>query len=145
MVAGSRHEVKRAIARLIASGKMSPEPDVATVHTGKPGSKTLTQVCPHGTTPQDTGAGKKRSAGATQPAGPPYSYSESPSAIATRLGTHLHDRVTGLGLTISYTRPFSQESTNPDSGQPGPKTKTRNGPGGASTSKLPSSRDWVVR
>lgn len=51
-------------------------------------------------------------------AAPPYHYTEDPAAIASRLGAHLHDRVVGFGLTISYTRPFSQESSNLDSGHP---------------------------
>ena len=55
---------------------------------------------------------------ASPQAGAPYTYTEDPAAISSRLGAHLHDRVTGFGLSISYTRPFAQESSSLDSGHP---------------------------
>ena len=77
---------------------------------------TLLEVCPKGVpfeNPQAAVAQDNQ-----PPAGPPYKYSEDPSAIASRLGAHLHSRVTDFGLTIRYTRPFAQESANMDKGHP---------------------------
>ena len=77
---------------------------------------TLLEVCPKGVpfeNPQPAIAQDNE-----PPAGPPYKYTEDPSAIASRLGAHLHSRITDFGLTISYTRPFSQESSNLDKGRP---------------------------
>lgn len=48
---------------------------------------------------------------APTPSGPAYHYSESPQSVSTRLGDHLAARVKDLGLTVSYTRPFAQETS----------------------------------
>src|SRR4051794_2169360 len=103
------------VARLIHSGKLGPESSIKTVRVLK-GTKnrTLVEVCAQGTS--STPVNKEQPAQA--PAGPPYVYTESPAAISSRLGAHLHSRVTGLGLSINYTRPFSQESSTLEHGQP---------------------------
>jgi hypothetical protein len=54
----------------------------------------------------------------SSPPAPPYTYSASPQAISTRLASVLADRVQALGLTVNYTRPFSQESSALESGHP---------------------------
>lgn len=103
---------KLTVARLIKSGKVEPPVSVTPVNNGKSGNKDIFEVCSVGATPPQPGQDKQA------PAGPPYHYTEDPAAIATRLGDHLHKRVADFGLTITYTRPFSQESTKPDSGHP---------------------------
>jgi hypothetical protein len=52
------------------------------------------------------------------PTAPAYTYSDDPQAISSRLGSNLTDQVRALGLTINYTRPFSQETATLDSGHP---------------------------
>ncbi|HET7531051.1 MAG TPA: hypothetical protein VFJ98_08845 [Mycobacteriales bacterium] len=108
--------VKREIARLARTEKLGKHPTVTTVKPRKLGDRRLVEVCTQGMSPVDPRPDKR--AEADQPAGPPYSYSEEPTAIASRLGAHLHDRVSGFGLSITYTRPFSQESSTLDGGHP---------------------------
>jgi len=108
--------VKREIARLARTEKLGKHPTVTTVKPRKLGDRRLVEVCTQGMSPVDPRPGKR--AEADQPAGPPYSYSEEPTAIASRLGAHLHDRVSGFGLSITYTRPFSQESSTLERGHP---------------------------
>ena len=101
----------RAIAQLRASSKFGPDwsfRKLKSVH-----GKTAIEACRGGGfDAMPTGEAEPT------PAGPPYHYSEEPGAIADRLGAHLHHRVTNFGLSITYVRQFSQESTNPDAGHP---------------------------
>lgn len=105
--------VHRALVGIGKKTKASGQQFVETKRFKKDG-KTLLEVCPKGTQLADAPDETPSEA----PAGPPYRYTEEPSAIAARLGAHLHDKVTGLGLTITYTRPFAQESTTLESGHP---------------------------
>ncbi|MDQ1696818.1 MAG: hypothetical protein QOJ03_2171 [Frankiaceae bacterium] len=107
---------KHDVARLIKSGRVGKRPSVTTVKSGRTGDRTVAEVCSQGTSPTDSRQDKQQNAQA--PAGPPYDYTEAPEAIASRLGAHLHDRVTGFGLSITFTRPFSQESSNLEGGRP---------------------------
>lgn len=109
-------QAKRDLARLIRSGKVGTQPSITQVRSSKHGSKAVLEVCSQDTTTQ--GVTPRPSAATQISAGPPYHYTEQPDAIASRLGAHLHDRVTGFGLTISYVRPFAQESTTPEKGHP---------------------------
>ena len=106
---------KRELSRLIRSGKVGDNPTITTIKTGKKGVSRA--VCTHGTTPADLQQ-QDQSQDSQGPTGPRFHYTEEPAAISSRLGTHLHDRVSGFGLSITYTRPFSQESSNLDSGRP---------------------------
>lgn len=103
---------KLTLARLIRSGKVGGHASVKALPQKK-GGRTILEVCPQGASAQQPSDDT-----AQPPAGPPYHYTEKPEAIAARLGTHLHDRVTGFGLTISYTRPFAQETTKLEPGHP---------------------------
>jgi hypothetical protein len=105
--------LKREIAKLRGTGKLGAHPTVTKLPK-RHGQKALVEVCAEGVHPVNP-ATQQESQG---PAGPPYHYSEDPSAIASRFGTHLHNRVADFGLTISYTRPFAQESANLDKGHP---------------------------
>lgn len=49
---------------------------------------------------------------------PRYTYTESPQHISTRLGAELTNRVKAFGYPITYTRPFSQESSTLAAGHP---------------------------
>lgn len=108
----SKADLQHEIAKLRAAGKLGAHPTVTKLPK-KNGKNSLVEVCAEGVKPvnpvqQDAQA----------PAGPPYRYTEDPSTIASRLGAHLRSRVTDFGLTISYTRPFAQESSNLDKGHP---------------------------
>jgi hypothetical protein len=83
------------------------------VPTVKGGGRTIVEVCTGGATPEQPQAEENE-----PPKGPPYNYEEKPAAIAARLESHLHDRVSGFGLSITYTRPFAQESSKLDDGKP---------------------------
>ncbi|HWB67999.1 MAG TPA: hypothetical protein VG708_14345 [Mycobacteriales bacterium] len=63
-------------------------------------------------------AALKANPGPTTPPADAYHYTEAPQQIAIRLGEHLTKRVEGLGFTITYTRPFAQESSSLESGHP---------------------------
>jgi hypothetical protein len=115
LISAPPEEAKQTLARLQRSGKVGAKSSVKQIHRQSDG-RTVLEVCPQGTAPVD--ATPKPTEGTEQPAGPPYQYTEKPEAIASRLGAHLHDRVTGTGLTISYTRPFAQETTQLESGHP---------------------------
>lgn len=105
-------DLQREIAKLRTAGKLGAHPTVT--HLSKKNGKTpLVEVCDQGVKPVNPAPQQDQ-----QPAGPPYHYADDPSAIASRLGAHLHNRVTDYGLTISYTRPFAQESANLDKGHP---------------------------
>lgn len=80
---------------------------------GKSGQRAMVEACTDGAQPAQPRAEKNAS-----PKGPSYTYDEEPTAIAARLGSHLHASVTGFGLTITYTRPFSQESSKLGAGHP---------------------------
>jgi len=115
LIGGTPKGSKHNFMRLVRSGRVGSEPSVKTIHGGKGAHRVVMEVCSAGTMPAGSQAGADTPA---PPAGPPYKYTDDPSAIASRLGAHLHDRVTGLGLTITYTRTFAQESANLDSGHP---------------------------
>jgi hypothetical protein len=116
LVAGTRAGAKRSVERLIRSGRVGPDPSVTRLKFATHGKRTMLEVCRHGTPPRDP----RQDAGqaAQPPAGPAYDYTEQPETISSRLGAHLRDRVTGLGLSITFTRPFSQETSTLGSGRP---------------------------
>lgn len=112
LISAKPKDAKLTLARLLRSGKVGDDPSVKNVQTQSDG-RTIMEVCAAGAS-----ASQPNADAAEQPKGPPYKYDEKPDAIAARLGSHLHDRVAGFGLTITYTRPFSQESSNMDAGHP---------------------------
>jgi hypothetical protein len=112
LISAPPQAAKRDLTRLLHSGKVGAKADVTQLPSRKHGNSTLLQVCSQGAAPQGSSDDQQ------PPAGPPYRYTEKPDAIATRLGAHLRDQVTGLGLDITYTRPFAQESSNLDKGHP---------------------------
>ena len=119
LMAGSRPAVKHELDRLVRSGKVGAKPSVTTVRSGKDGKRRLLEVCSPGMLPMHPRQHQHRGLGAAQPtAGPAYRYTEQPEAISSRLGAHLRDRVSGFGLPITYTRPFSQESSTLEDGRP---------------------------
>jgi len=102
----------RQLARLLKSGKVGTDPDVKKIRVRHDSGPIRLEVCANGTTvaePTDAPA---------PPAGPRYHYSEEPQAIASRLASRLHDRVTGFDLAITYSRPFAQESSTLEKGHP---------------------------
>jgi hypothetical protein len=108
--------VQRGVARLVRSGKVGAKPSVTAVNGGKRGDRSVFEVCSPGGSASGGHQGHRHP---TQPpAGPAYHYTEQPAAIADRLGARLRDRVSGFGLSIVYTRPFSQETSNLSSGRP---------------------------
>lgn len=120
IIAASPNVVKHDIARLIRTGKVGAKPSVTTIKSGQHGNRTLVEVCSQGMSPSDPRQHTHRDThqGTRPPAGPAYHYTEQPEAIASRLGAHLRDRVSGFGLSITYTRPFSQETSNLEGGRP---------------------------
>lgn len=70
-------------------------------------------VCGHAAGELKAGPG-----GPATPSADAYHYTEAPQQISQRLGQHLTKQVEDLGLTITYTRPFAQESSSLDSGHP---------------------------
>jgi hypothetical protein len=116
ITAGTPKAVKRSVARLIRSGRVGERPSVTTVKRGSHGGRTFVEVCSQGKSPVDLRQGTPQDV--QPPAGPPYVYTEEPGAIASRLGDYLQDRASGFGLSITYTRPFSQETSKLDSGRP---------------------------
>lgn len=109
----SKVDLQREIAKLRATGKLGAHPTVTKLPK-KNGRTPMVEVCAEGVQPVNP-APKQAD---QQPAGPPYHYTDDPAAIASRLGAHLRNRVTDFGLTISYTRPFAQESSTLDKGHP---------------------------
>lgn len=102
----------RALAGVLKSGKVGADPTVKKFRTKHGGGPTTLEVCAKGTTlPEHTDA-------PAPPAGPPYHYTEKPTAIAARLAAHLHDRVTGFGLSITFSRGFAQETDTLEAGHP---------------------------
>jgi hypothetical protein len=112
LIAAPPKAAKLSLQRLIRSGKVHGQPTVKTLHEQKDG-RTLLEVCSAGASVPKSGDDTTQ-----PPPGPPYHYTEDPQAIASRLGDHLHNRVTGFGLPITYTRPFAQESTKMEAGHP---------------------------
>jgi hypothetical protein len=112
LIASTPKDAKLTLSRLLHSGRVGGHPTVKELRKQSDG-RTVLEVCSAGA-PDRAATGDA----AQPPAGPRYHYTEKPAAIAARLGAHLHDRVTGFGLTISYTRPFAQESSSMDSGRP---------------------------
>lgn len=104
--------------RLIRSGKVGAEPSVTTIKRGRHGGRSLQEVCSKGMSPTGPGQDGSASEEPSAPAGPPYRYSEKPESISSRLGAHLADRVEAFGLSITYTRPFSQETSDLEHGHP---------------------------
>jgi len=113
LVAVAPKNEKLTIDRLLRSGRLSGAPSVRFLQKQGHGNKRILEVCSGG-----SAAVAAPTEAADPPPGPAYVYTEKPSAIAARLGAHLHDRVTGLGLSITYTRPFSQESSTLEGGRP---------------------------
>jgi hypothetical protein len=116
IMASPRKTLKRDLGRLIRSGRVGTDPSIIRVKPGKNEHRVMLEVCSKGSTPMDPR--KNQSQDAEQPAGPPYTYTDYPQAIASRLGSHLQERVSSLGLSITYTRPFAQESSSRESGHP---------------------------
>ena len=115
LISGPPHALKGNLGRLIRSGRVCEHPVISTVKGSHSAGRRILQVCSSDAALVKAGPDETQD---TQPAGPPYSYTEEPAAIASRLGARLHDQVAGFGLSITYTRPFSQESSNLDSGHP---------------------------
>jgi len=115
LLAAPQRVAKQAVERLVRSGEVGADPTI-TRHKSAPNGKTLLEVCARGTTPMNPLPEADEQS--QPPVGPAYEYDEKPAAIAARLGAHLHDRVSRFGLSISYTRPFSQESSKLDDGRP---------------------------
>lgn len=107
---------KLTIDRLFRTGKLTGKSTVRFVENKAHGTKRVLEVCSGGTAP--VAAPTKPAASPAAPTAPAYAYTEKPSAIAARLGSHLRERVTGFDLSITYTRPFSQESSTLESGRP---------------------------
>ena len=120
IMASPRKTFKQDLAKFIRSGRVGADPSINRVKTGKQKNRIMIEVCTHGTTAAELAKQQQQQQQPdTQvPSGPPYDYTEQPEAIASRLGTHLHDRVTALGLEITFTRPFAQETSNLESGRP---------------------------
>jgi hypothetical protein len=115
VMASPRKTLKRDLARFVRSGRVGADPSIHRVKAGKNAHRVVIEVCTKGTSPKDLQQDQPQDA---PPAGPAYSYTEEPSAIASRLGAQLNDRVTGLGLTITFTRPFAQETSSLEGGHP---------------------------
>src|SRR3954470_23029516 len=107
---------KLTIARLLRSGRLTGQPSVRLVEKKAHGTKRVLEVCSGGSAP--LAAPSAPAASPASPTSPAYAYTEKPSAIAARLGTHLRERVTGFDLSITYPRPFSQESSTLEAGRP---------------------------
>jgi hypothetical protein len=119
IMASPRKTFKQDLAKFIRSGRVGPDPSIIRVKTGKQKNRIMIEVCTHGTTAAELQKQQQAQQPDTQePTGPPYDYTEQPDAIASRLGAHLHDRVTALGLSITFTRPFAQETSKLESGHP---------------------------
>jgi len=110
---GNRHQILVSLHKkaLAAGGKQWRTRTLKKFH-----GNSMLEICPKGVPFEDPSQAAAQDS--QPPAGPPYRYSEDPSAIASRMGAHLRNRVTDFGLTISYTRPFAQESANLDKGNP---------------------------
>jgi hypothetical protein len=115
LIAAPRHDVSQAIQRLVRTGRVGTHPSVKHMKGIKGSDRTVLEVCTKGTSP---GQPRQSQPHTQLPAGPPYHYTDQPEAIASRLGDHLHDRVSSFGLSITYTRPFSQESSTLDRARP---------------------------
>jgi hypothetical protein len=115
LISASPKDVKRTVARLIESGRVGKHPWTTKLDRKKQGNWKVLEVCSQRTSSAHV---QDEHQDAPPPAGPPYDYTDEPAAIASRLGDHLHSRVSGFGLSISYTRPFSQESSTLDRGRP---------------------------
>lgn len=112
LISATPKAAKLTLQRFIRSGKVGDHATVRQLPKQSNG-RTILEVCAQGASVQQPNDDT-----ADTPTGPPYDYTEKPEAIASRLGDHLHNRVTDFGLTISYTRVFAQESTKMDSGHP---------------------------
>lgn len=116
LVAGSPKALKHNLRQLRVSGRVGADPSTTKVKGDKRDNRTVLEVCPKGTPPMTPGQDGQQD---TQPpAGSRYHYTEQPAAIAARLERHLHDRADGFGLSITFTRPFSQESSQLQRGRP---------------------------
>jgi hypothetical protein len=116
VMASPRKNYKRDLGRLVRSGRVGDDPSITRVRIRKHDNRIAVAVCTKGTTPKDLQQGQSQDV--QTPTGPPYTYTEDPSAIANRLGAHLNDRVSNVGLTITFTRPFAQETSSLESGHP---------------------------
>jgi len=116
VMAAPKAPLKHELAKLVRSGRVGKNPAVVRLKPMKNDHRVLLEVCTKGTAPVDPRAEQPQTSQA--PAGPPYDYTETPEAISSRLGAHLQDRVSGFGLTISYTRPFAQATSKLDNGRP---------------------------
>jgi hypothetical protein len=116
LIAGTPERMKHELARLVQSGKVGADPSFKRVRSRTVGDRTILEVCAQGASLKDPRPHKQHDA--QGPAGAPYDYTEKPEAIASRLGAHLRERVTGFGLSITYTRPFSQETSTLEHGRP---------------------------
>lgn len=113
-IAAPSKQIKHELGRLARSGKVGKHPSVTRVKGDRHDHRDLLGVCAKGTSL----TGPQQDQQPKSPSGPRYHYTEEPQAIASRLQSHLHDRATGFGLTITFTRPFSQESSNLENGHP---------------------------
>lgn len=116
VMASPRKNFKHDLSRFVRSGRVGEDPSITRVRIGKHDNRIAVEVCTKGTTAKDLQQGQPQDE--QTPTGPPYSYTEEPSAIAARLGARLNDRVSNFGLTITFTRPFAQETSSLESGHP---------------------------
>jgi hypothetical protein len=112
--AGTKHDIKQLREKL----ERAHRSDGTTVHLKayrlKRGMVEVSVCAPGATPPEQV----QKPVPSTTPTPTPYTYSEDPATIASRLGDELTQQVKALGFTIIYTRPFAQESSTLDSGNP---------------------------
>lgn len=114
-IAAPEKQVQHDLSRLIRSGKVGARPSVTRIKARGHDDRTLLEVCSPGVSPAQP---RPKHGGPQAPAGPRYHYTARPESIASSLGARLRERVGGFGLTITYTRAFSQESSHLDGGRP---------------------------
>ena len=115
LMASPRKTLKRDLGRLVRSGRVGADPQIIRLKPEKGKDRILLEVCTKGASMTDP---RKDQAQDTRPAGPPYTYTDDPQAISSRFGSHLQSRVSDFGLTVTFTRPFAQETSSLESGHP---------------------------
>src|SRR4051794_2611243 len=107
---------KLTIARLLRSRPLNGQPSVRIVEKKAHGTKRILEVCSGGTAP--VAAPSKPASAACAAAVAGLCVPEEASGNGAPLGPPLRERVTGFDLSITYTRPFSQESSTLEGGRP---------------------------
>jgi hypothetical protein len=113
---GGHREYKKNLASVIRQWRQSGHRDAYTLRTKKmPHGAEMIRICAG---PQP---GPIKNPAAPKPpalSGPRYTYTEMPTDIADRLGSHLVQSITADNLDIVFKRSFAQESSKLDSGHP---------------------------